>query len=107
KLALDYVHIERSEIGETGEYDLEGLFIRLGYAIAAIGAKRVVLDTIETLFSGFTNEVILRSELKRLFGFLKEKKVTAVITGEQGERTLTRFGLEEYVADCVIFLNHK
>jgi circadian clock protein KaiC len=107
KLALDYVHIERSEIEETGEYDLEGLFIRLGYAIDSIGAKRVVLDTIETLFSGFTNEVILRAELKRLFTFLKDKGVTAVITGEQGERTLTRFGLEEYVADCVIFLSHK
>jgi circadian clock protein KaiC len=107
KLALDYVHIERSEIEETGEYDLEGLFIRLGYAIATIGAKRVVLDTIETLFSGFTNEVILRSELKRMFTFLKDKGVTAIITGEQGERTLTRFGLEEYVADCVIFLSHK
>ena len=107
KLALDYVHIERSEIEETGEYDLEGLFIRLGYAIDSIGAKRVALDTIETLFSGFTNEVILRAELKRLFRFLKDKGVTAVITGEQGERTLTRFGLEEYVADCVIFLNHK
>jgi len=107
KLALDYVHIERSEIEETGLYDLEGLFIRIGYAIDAIGAKRVVLDTIETLFSGFSNEALLRSELKRLFGFLKSKGVTAVITGEQGERTLTRYGLEEYVADCVIFLNHK
>ena len=107
RLALDYVHIERSEIEETGEYDLEGLFIRLGYAIDSIGAKRVVLDTIECLFSGFTNEVILRAELKRLFAFLKDKGVTAVITGEQGERTLTRFGLEEYVADCVIFLSHK
>lgn len=106
-LALDYVHIERSEIEETGEYDLEGLFIRLGNAIDTIGAKRVVLDTIETLFSGFTNEVILRAELKRLFSFLKTRGVTAVITGEQGERTLTRFGLEEYVADCVIFLSHK
>jgi circadian clock protein KaiC len=107
KLALDYVHIERSEIEEAGEYDLEGLFIRLGYAIDTIGAKRVVLDTIECLFSGFTNEVILRAELKRLFTFLKDKGVTAVITGEQGEKTLTRFGLEEYVADCVIFLSHK
>jgi len=107
KLALDYVHIERSEIEETGEYDLEGLFIRIGYAIKSIGAKRVVLDTIETLFSGFTNEVILRSELKRMFTFLKDQVVTAVITGEQGEKTLTRFGLEEYVADCVIFLSHK
>jgi circadian clock protein KaiC len=107
KLALDYVHVERREIEETGEYDLEGLFIRLGHAIDTIGAKRVVLDTIETLFSGFSNEVILRAELKRLFGFLKTRGVTAVITGEQGERTLTRFGLKEYVADCVIFLSHK
>jgi circadian clock protein KaiC len=107
KLALDYVHIDKSEIEETGAYDLEGLFIRLGYAIDTIGAKRVALDTIEALFSGFTNEVILRAELKRLFAFLKSKGVSAVITGEQGERTLTRFGLEEYVADCVIFLSHK
>jgi circadian clock protein KaiC len=107
KIDLDYVQVERSEIEVTGEYDLEGLFIRLGYAIDNIGAKRVVLDTIETLFSGFSNEVILRAELKRLFGFLKDKGVTAVITGEQGERTLTRFGLEEYVADCVIFLSHQ
>ncbi len=106
KISLDYVHIERSEIEETGDYDLEGLFIRLGYAIDSIDAKRVVLDTIETLFSGFSSEAILRAELRRLFGFLKSKGVTAVITGEQGERTLTRFGLEEYVADCVIFLNH-
>lgn len=107
KLVLDYVHIEPNEIEETGAYDLEGLFIRLGYAIDSIGAKRVVLDTIETLFSGFSNEAILRAELRRLFGFLKEKGVTALITGEQGERTLTRYGLEEYVADCVIFLSHK
>lgn len=107
RLILDYVHIEKSEIEETGAYDLEGLFIRIGYAINSIGAKRVVLDTIETLFSCFTNEVILRAELKRLFTFLKNQGVTAIITGEQGERTLTRFGLEEYVADCVIFLNHK
>lgn len=106
-LDLDYIHIERSEIEEAGEYDLEGLFIRLGYAIEAIGARRVVLDTIEALFSGFTNETVLRAELRRLFGFLKAKGVTAIITGEQGERTLTRFGLEEYVADCVIFLNHR
>ena len=106
-LVLEYVHIERSEIEETGAYDLDGLFIRLGYAIDSIGAKRVALDTIEMLFSGFSNEAILRSELKRLFRFLKEKGVTAVITGEQGERTLTRYGLEEYVADCVIFLNHN
>jgi circadian clock protein KaiC len=107
KIALDYVHVERSEIEETGEYDLEGLFIRLGHAIDAIGARRVALDTVEALFSCFSNEVILRAELRRLFTFLKSKGVTAVITGEQGEKSLTRFGLEEYVADCVIFLNHK
>ncbi|SNB47280.1 circadian clock protein KaiC [Geobacter sp. DSM 9736] len=106
-LAMDYVHIERSQIEETGEYDLEGLFIRLGHAIDSIGAKRVVLDTVEALFSGLSNESILRAELRRLFRFLKNKGVTAVITGEQGERTLTRHGLEEYVADCVIFLHHK
>jgi circadian clock protein KaiC len=107
QLALDYVHIEKSEIEETGEYDLEGLFIRLGYAIDSIGAKRVVLDTIEALFSGLDNEATLRAELRRLFRWLKDKGVTAIITGEQGERTLTRYGLEEYVADCVIFLDHK
>jgi circadian clock protein KaiC len=106
KLALDYVHIEKSEIEETGEYDLEGLFIRLGHAIDSIGAKRVALDTIEALFSGLANEIVLRAELRRLFRFLKTKGVTAIITGEQGEKALTRYGLEEYVADCVIFLDH-
>ena len=105
-LTIDHVHLEPSEIEEAGEYDLEGLLIRLGYAIDSLGAKRVVLDTIEALFSGFSNENILRSELRRLFRFLKDKGVTAIVTGEQGERAFTRFGLEEYVADCVIFLNH-
>ncbi|HEY3394716.1 MAG TPA: circadian clock protein KaiC [Lacipirellulaceae bacterium] len=107
KLVVDYVHIERSEIEETGEYDLEGLFIRLGHAIDTIGAKRVVLDTIETLFGGLANPAILRSELRRLFRWLKEKGVTAVITGERGNGTLTRQGLEEYVSDCVILLDHR
>lgn len=107
KLSLDYVHIDKSEIEENGEYDLEGLFIRVGHAIDSIGAKRVVLDTIEALFSGFSSESVLRAELRRLFRFLKDKGVTAIVTGEQGERTLTRYGLEEYVADCVIFLNHS
>jgi circadian clock protein KaiC len=107
KLSIDYVHIERSEIEETGEYNLEGLFIRLGYAIDSIGAKRVVLDTIENLFSGLSNTAILRAELRRLFQWLKEKGVTAVITGEQGEGMLTRQGLEEYVSDCVILLEHN
>ena len=107
KLALDYVHIERSEIEETGEYDLEGLFIRLGHAIDTIGAKRVVLDTVEALFAGLPNHAILRAELRRLFRWLKDRGVTAVITGERGENTLTRYGLEEYVADCVILLDHR
>ena len=104
---VDHVHIDRSEIEETGEYDLDGLFIRLGYAIDSIGAKRVVLDTIENLFSGLNNQAILRTELRRLFGWLKEKGVTAIITGERGEGTLTRQGLEEYVSDCVILLDHR
>src|SRR5471032_2511644 len=107
KLAVDYIHIERSEIEETGEYDLEGLFIRLSHAIDSIGAKRVVLDTLETLFSGLSNVAILRSELRRLFRWLKEKGVTAVITAERGESSLTRNGLEEYVSDCVLLLDHR
>jgi circadian clock protein KaiC len=107
KIALDHVRIERSEIEETGEYDLEGLFIRLGYAIDTIGAKRIVLDTIESLFAGLPNQLILRAELRRLFQWLKNKGVTAIITGERGEETLTRQGLEEYVSDCVIMLDHR
>ncbi len=107
KIYLDHVHLERSEIEETGEYDLEGLFIRLGYAIDSIKAKRVVLDTIEALFSGFQNPLLLRSELRRLFRWLKDKGVTAIITGERGDSTLTRQGLEEYVSDCVIVLDHR
>lgn len=105
RIVVDHVHIERSEIEETGEYDLDGLFIRLSYAIDTIGAKRVVLDTVEALFSGFSNASILRAELRRLFRWLKDKGVTAIITGERGEQTLTRNGLEEYVADCVILLD--
>jgi len=104
---LDYVHIERSEIEETGEYNLEGLFIRLGHAIDAIGAKRVVLDTVEALFSGLPNHAILRAELRRLFRWLKDRGITAVITGEKGDATITRYGLEEYVADCVIVLDQR
>lgn len=107
KLRVDHVHIDRSEIAETGEYDLEGLFIRLGYAIDTIGAKRVVLDTIEALFSGFLNQAVLRSEIRRLFRWLKDKGVTTVITAERGEGTLTRQGLEEYVSDCVILLDNR
>jgi circadian clock protein KaiC len=107
KIKVDHVRIERSEIEETGEYDLEGLFIRLGYAIDSIGAKRVVLDTIENLFSGLLNTGILRSELRRLFHWLKERGVTAIVTAERGEGKLTRHGLEEYVSDCVILLDHR
>ena len=107
KLIVDYVFIERSEIEETGEYDLEGLFLRLGHAIDQIGARRVVLDTLEALFSALPNEAIIRAELRRLFRWLKEKGVTAVITCERGEGRLTRYGLEEYVADCVILLDHR
>jgi len=107
KLAIDHVEIERAKIAESGEYDLEGLFIRLGFAIDSIGAKRVVVDTIETLFSGLENEQLLRSELRRLFEWLKAKGVTAIITGERGEGMLTRYGLEEYVADCVILLDNR
>jgi circadian clock protein KaiC len=106
-IRLDQVKVERSEIEETGEYDLEGLFIRLGFAIDSIGAKRVVLDTIETLFSGLSNPAILRNELQRLFRWLKDKGVTTVITGERGDGALTRQGLEEYVSDCVILLDHR
>jgi circadian clock protein KaiC len=107
KIAVDHVRVERTEIEETGEYDLEGLFLRLGLAIDSVGAKRVVLDTLETLFGGFTNQALLRSELRRLFRWLKDKGVTAVITGERGEGSLTRQGLEEYVSDCVILLDHR
>jgi len=107
-LKIDYVHIDRSEIEETGEYDLDGLFIRIGHAIDSIGAKRIVLDTIENLFAGLSNQAILRAELRRLFQWLKTKGVTAMITGEKGEGPgLTRQGLEEYVSDCVILLDHR
>ena len=107
KMKIDYVRIEKSEIEETGEYDLEGLFIRLNYAIDSIGAKRVVLDTIESLFGGIENAGLLRSEIRRLFQWLKDKGVTTIITGERGEGTLTRHGLEEYVSDCVILLDFR
>jgi circadian clock protein KaiC len=107
KLRLDHVQLDRSQIEETGEYDLEGLFVRLGYAIDAIGAQRVLLDTIEALFAGLSNTGILRAELARLFTWLKNKGVTTVVTGERGEGQLTRHGLEEYVSDCVILLDHR
>jgi len=107
RIRIDHVHVDRSEIEEAGEYDLEGLFIRLGYAVDSIGAKRVVLDTIESLFGGFTDLAVLRAELRRLFGWIKERGLTAIITGERGDGQLTRHGLEEYVSDCVILLDHR
>jgi circadian clock protein KaiC len=107
KLVIDFVRVERSEIEETGDYDLEGLFVRLGHAIDTIGAKRVVLDTIETLFAGLSNEGILRAELRRLFRWLKDRGMTAIITAERGAGTLSRHGLEEYISDCVILLDHR
>lgn len=107
RLVIDHVHVERSEIEETGEYDLEGLFVRLDLAVSSVGAKRVVLDTIESLFAGLQNETILRAELRRLFRWLRDRDLTVVITGEKGERTLTRHGLEEYVSDAVIHLDHR
>ncbi|MCF6157526.1 MAG: circadian clock protein KaiC [wastewater metagenome] len=106
KISFDHIHIERTEIEVTGEYDLEGLFVRLGYLIDSIGAKRIVLDTLESLFAHLPNERILRAELRRLFRWLKKKGVTAIITAERGEGTLTRHGLEEYVSDCVVLLEH-
>ena len=107
KIAMDYVRVERSEIEESGEYDLEGLFVRLGYAIKSIGAKRVVLDTLEVLFAGLGDSPTLRSEIRRLFGWLKEQGVTALITAERGTGALTRLGLEEYVSDCVLLLDNR
>jgi circadian clock protein KaiC len=107
KIAIDYVHLERSEVQESGEYDLEGLFVRLNHAIDSIGAKRVVLDTLEALFASLPNEAILRAELRRLFRWLKDKGVTAIITAERGREQLTRHGLEEYVSDCVVLLDHR
>jgi circadian clock protein KaiC len=107
KLLVDYVAVERHEIAETGEYNLEGLFIRLGHAVKAIKAKRVVLDSIEALFSGLTDSTTLRAELRRLFQWLEERRLTAIVTGEAGDHTLTRHGLEEYIADCVIALDHR
>ena len=107
RLLLDHIHLERSELMETGEYDLEGLFIRLAHAIDTIGAKRVVLDTVELLFSGLSDAFVLRAELARLFRWLKAKRVTAIVTGEREAEHLTRQGLEEYVSDCVILLDQR
>ena len=107
KVFVDYIHVDANEVEESGDYDLEGLFIRLGHAVDSIGAKRVVLDTIEVLFGGLSNQRVLRSELRRLFRWLKDRGLTAVVTGERGDGTLTRQGIEEYVSDCVILLDHR
>src|SRR5579862_10007300 len=107
KLAVDYVYIEPSEMEETGEYDLEALFVRLGHAVDSIGAKRVLLDSIEAMFAGLSHESVLRSELRRLFRWLKDRNLTAVVTGERGQATRSRHGLEEYISDCVILLDHQ
>jgi len=107
KISIDYVYLDKSEIAETGEYDLDGLFVRLDYAISSTGAKRVVLDTIEALFSSLSNVTILRAELRRLFRWLKNRGVTAIVTGEQGNGMFTRHSIEEYVSDCVILLGHE
>ena len=106
-ISLDHIHVDRMEIEESGEYDLEGLFLRLEMAIKQVGAKRVVIDTLETIFGAFSNQTILRSELNRLFSWLKERELTTIITGERGDGTLTRRGLEEYVSDCVVLLDHR
>jgi circadian clock protein KaiC len=107
KIWLQHIRVERGEIEQSGEYDLRGLFVRIHQAIESIGAKRVVLDTIESLFSALPNATIVRTELRRLFGWLKKKGVTTIVTGERGNGTLTRQGLEEYVSDCVILLDHR
>jgi len=107
RIAMDYVRVEKSEIEESGDYDLDGLFVRLGYAIDQIGAKRVVLDTLEVLFAGLGDTDVLRAELRRLFAWLKERNVTAIITAERGEGALTRYGLEEYISDCVLLLDNR
>src|SRR5712692_91936 len=107
KLLVDHVRVERNEIEETAEYNLDGLFIRLGHAVDAIKAKRVVLDSVESLFAGLSDTAVLRAELRRLFRWLDDRNLTAIVTGERGNGTLTRHGLEEYIADCVILLDHR
>jgi circadian clock protein KaiC len=108
KLFLDHVHVSRSETTESGEYDLDGLFIRIADAVQKVGAKRVVLDTIETLFSELHNPGILRAEIRRLFGWLKARELTTVITAERDRPDrMTRHGIEEFVSDCVIVLDHR
>ena len=107
KLVIDHVRVERAEIEQSGDYDLDGLFVRLAHAIDTVNAKRVVLDTLEALFGSFADTAALRSEFRRLFAWLKDKGITALITAERGDGELTRFGFEEYVSDCVIFLDNR
>ena len=107
RILIEHIAIDPTEVAEVGDYDLEALFLRLEFAVDQIGAKRIVLDTIESLFSAFQNPAVLRAEIRRLFDWLKQKGLTAVITGERGDGTLTRQGLEEYVSDCVILLDHR
>jgi len=106
-LAIDFVRLDRAEIEESGAFDLEGLFIRLDLAVRTVGARRVVLDTVDTLFAGLPNEATVRSELRRLLGWLKERGLTTVVTAERGEKTFSRHGIEEYISDCVILLDHR
>lgn len=106
-IAFDFIRVERSEIEEAGDYDLEGLFVRLAHAVSSVKARRIAIDSLEALFSTFENEALLRAELRRLFRWLKDKQLTAVITGEKGDGALTRHGLEEYVSDCVVALDHR
>ncbi|HEY6079608.1 MAG TPA: circadian clock protein KaiC, partial [Polyangiaceae bacterium] len=106
-LAFDHIRVERGEIEENGEYDLEGLFIRLALALDSVKAKRLVIDTLETIFGGMEKYGLLRSELKRLFNWLKERGITTIVTAERGDGTVTRHGLEEYVSDCVVLLDHR
>ncbi len=107
KLAIDHIYFEPDEVQESGEYDLEALFIRIGHAADSVGARRILIDSVEALFGDLDNDSVLRSELRRLFAWLKQRGLTAVITGERGQGTLTRHGLEEYVSDCVILLDHR
>ncbi|MDX2079025.1 MAG: circadian clock protein KaiC [bacterium] len=107
QLVIDHININRAEVEQTGEYDLDGLFVRLEYAIQKVKAKRIVLDTLEALFTALGDTQMLRSELQRLFAWLKNKGVTAIITAERGDTGLTRHGIEEYVSDCVVLLDHR
>ena len=108
RLSMKQLYYEPDNDVEAGEYDLSGLFAQIGSAIDSVKAQRAVIDGIETLFSYFSREQIVRSELKRLFRWLKEKGVTAIVTCEAGSgQQITRRGIEEYISDCVIFLSQR